>query len=349
MTLSEIAAKLGCTNVGCTVEGDGSTEITGVAGIEYAGAGTITFLSNPRYALHLKTTGASAVILGPRVGNPGLPALRSPNPYLTFAQVLELFYQPPRQASGVHPTAVIADSARIGADASIGAYVTIGDGVTIGDRVTLHPHVCIYPGVSIGHDFLAHSHVVVREHCRIGDRVVLQNGAIIGSDGYGFAQRADRSHYKIVQSGVVILEDDVEVQAHACIDRATVGETRICRGAKIDNLVQIGHSCTVGEDALLCAQVGVAGSSHIGKRVVLAGQAALAGHLTVGDDAVITAQSATSHDVEAGKMVSGSPAFDNRQWLRAVAAYERLPEILRTVRKLAAEFERMKEGRTEES
>jgi UDP-3-O-[3-hydroxymyristoyl] glucosamine N-acyltransferase len=171
---------------------------------------------------------------------------------------------------------------------------------------------------------------------------VLQNGAIIGSDGYGFAKRSDNSHYKIVQSGVVILEDDVEIQAHTCIDRATIGETRVRRGAKIDNLVQIGHASTVGEDALLCAQVGIAGSSHIGNRVVMAGQSALAGHLTIGDDVVITAQSATSHDVEAGKMVSGSPAFDNKQWLRTIVAYERLPEILKTVRRLAAEFEKLK-------
>jgi UDP-3-O-[3-hydroxymyristoyl] glucosamine N-acyltransferase len=340
MTLAEIAAKLGCT-----VEGDGSVEITGVAGIEHGTPGTITFLSNPRYAVHLKKTAASAVVLGPKVNNPGLPALRSDNPYLTFAQVLELFYQPPRPPAGVHPTAVIAATARIGADSSIGPYVTIGEGVTIGDRAVLHPHVCIYAGVSIGRDFLAHSHAVVREYCRIGNRVVLQNGAIIGSDGYAFAQRADRSHHKIIGSGIVILEDDVEVQAHSSIDRANFGGTRICRGAKIDSLVQIGHSCTIGEDALLCAQVGVAGSTNVGKRVVMAGQSALAGHLTVGDDAVITAQSATSHDVEAGKMVSGSPAFDNRQWLRAVAAYERLPEILRTVRRLAAEFEQMKEGK----
>ncbi len=340
MKLSDIAAR-----VGGTVEGDGAVEISGVAGIEHAPPGTITFLSNPRYAVHLKKTGAGAVVLGPNANNPGVPALRSENPYLTFAKVIELFYQPPRPPAGVHPTAIIAETARVGAEASIGSYVTIGDGATIGDRAVLHPHVCIYPGAQIGHDFLAHSHAVVREFCKIGDRAILQNGAIIGGDGYAFAQRADRSHYKIPGSGIVVLEDDVEVQAHACIDRANFGETIVRRGAKIDNLVQIGHSCDVGQDALLCAQVGVAGSTHIGKRVVMAGQAALAGHLTVGDDVVITAQSATSHDVEAGKMVSGSPAFDNRQWLRATAAYERLPEILRTVRRLAAEFEEMK-GRT---
>lgn len=337
MKLSDIAATLGCQ-----LEGDGSIEITGVAGIEHAESGEITFLSNPKYATRLKETRAAAVILGMKVENPGVAALRSENPYLTFAQVLELFYQPPRPPPGIHPTAVISAGATIGQDPSIGAYAVIGPDVTIGDRAVIHPHVCIYAGTTIGHDFLAHSHAVVREYCRIGDRVILQNGAIIGSDGYGFAQRSDRSHYKIVQSGIVILEDDVEIQAQSCIDRATIGETRVRRGAKIDNLVQVGHACTVGEDALLCAQVGVAGSSHIGKRVVMAGQSALAGHLTLGDDVIITAQSATSHDVEAGKMVSGSPAFDNRQWLRAVAAYERLPELLRTVRRLAAEIEKLK-------
>ena len=236
MKLADIAAK-----VSCSVEGDGGVDITGVGGIEHAGPGQITFLSNPRYATQLKNTGASAVILGPKVENPGVAALRSENPYLTFAQVLELFYQPPRPPIGVHESAVIARSARIGADASIGPYVVIGDNVTAGDRAVLHPHVCIYAGASIGHDFLAHSHAVVREYCKIGDRVVLQNGAIIGGDGYGFAQRADRSHYKIVQSGIVILEDDVEIQAHACIDRATIGETRVRRGAKIDNQIGRAH------------------------------------------------------------------------------------------------------------
>ncbi len=340
MKLGDIAEK-----VGGTVEGDASIEITGVAGIESAGPSELTFLSNPRYAAALKTTKAGAVIIGRKVESPGgdltRAAIRAVNPYLAFAQALELFYQAPRPAAGIHPSAVIAASAKVGAEASIGPYVTIGDGATIGDRAVLHPHVCIYAGAIIGHDFLAHSHSVVREYCRIGDRVVLQNGAIVGADGYGFAQRADKSHYKIVQSGVVILEDDVEIQAHACIDRATIGETRVRRGAKIDNLVQIGHASTVGEDALLCAQVGIAGSSHIGNRVVMAGQSALAGHLTVGDDVVITAQSATSHDVPAGQMVSGSPAFDNKQWLRTIAAYERLPEILKTVRRLAAEFEKL--------
>jgi UDP-3-O-[3-hydroxymyristoyl] glucosamine N-acyltransferase len=340
MKLAEIAARLQCR-----LEGDGEREITGVAGLETAGPGELTFLSNPRYASLVKTTQAAGIIVGEQVAldATALPAVRSANPYLSFAQALELFYQPPQPARGVHPTAVIAPTARIGAGASIGPYAVVGEGAVIGERATLHAHVCIYPWARIGDDFTAHSHAVVREFCVLGHRVTLQNGAIIGSDGYGFARRADGSHYKIVQAGIAVLEDDVEVQAHSCVDRATVGETRIRRGAKIDNLVQVGHASSVGEDALLCAQVGIGGSSHLGKRVLMAGQAALAGHLHIGDDVVITAQSATSHDVPAGKMVSGSPAFDNKQWLRAVAAFERLPEILKSVRRLTAEVEKLKE------
>ncbi len=337
MKLSDIAARLGCE-----LEGSGAIEITGVAGIEKAGPQEITFLSNPRYAAQLKSTRAGAVILGRDAAAAPIPSLRSANPYLSFAQALELFYEPPRPAAGVHPTAVVAPTARLGAGSSVGAYVVVGDDVVVGDRAVLHPHVCVYSGARIGHDFTAHSHAVVREFCRIGDRVTLQNGAIVGADGYGFAKRSDGSHHKIVQSGIVVIEDDVEIQAHTCIDRATLGETRIRRGAKIDNLVQVGHSSVVGEDAILCAQVGIAGSSVMGKGVLMAGQAALAGHLTVGDGAVITAQSATSHDVPPGKMISGSPAFDNKLWLRCVAAFERLPEILKTVRRLSAEIERLK-------
>jgi UDP-3-O-[3-hydroxymyristoyl] glucosamine N-acyltransferase len=337
MKLAEIATRLGCD-----LDGDGSLEITGVAGIEHAGPQELTFLSNPRYTAQLKTTRAGAVILSRSSGPVSIPSLRSQNPYLSFAQALELFYQPPRPAVGIHPTASVSPAARIGADASIGPGAVIGDDALIGDRAVLHAHVCIYPGARIGHDFTAHTHAVVREYCRIGDRVILQNGAIVGSDGYGFAKRADGSHYKIVQSGIVVLEDDVEIQAHTCIDRATVGETRIRRGTKIDNLVQIGHSSEIGEDAILCAQVGIAGSTVVGNRVVMAGQSALAGHLKVGDDVVITAQSATSHDVPPGKMISGSPAFDNKLWLRCIAAFERLPELIKTVRRLTAEIERKK-------
>ncbi|MGH2524518.1 MAG: UDP-3-O-(3-hydroxymyristoyl)glucosamine N-acyltransferase, partial [Anaerolineales bacterium] len=257
MKLAEIATRLNCV-----LEGDGELVITGVAGMEHAGPSQLTFLANPRYAPKLKHSRASAVIVSPEVGPVGLAALRSPNPYLSFAQALELFYRPPRPAPGVHASAAIASGARLGKNPSVGPFVFIDEDVVIGDNAVLHSHVAIYRGARIGDDFYAHSHAVVREFCRIGARVILQNGVIIGADGFGFARREDGSHYKIVQSGVVILEDDVEVQAHSCIDRATVGETRIKAGAKIDNLVQVGHACVVGENALLCAQVGLAGSTE---------------------------------------------------------------------------------------
>jgi UDP-3-O-[3-hydroxymyristoyl] glucosamine N-acyltransferase len=336
MKLGEIARRLGAT-----LEGDPEVEITGVAGIEEAGPGELTFVSNPRYRAALRTTRASAVILAADGGAAPVAVLRSANPYLDFARAIELFHAPPRFAPGVHPTAVVAPTARLGADAHVGPHCYIADGVSIGARAVLHSHVVIYAGAEVGDDFFAHSHSVVRERCRIGHRVVLQNGAVVGSDGFGFARRDDGSWYKILQSGPAVIEDDVEVQANACVDRATVGETRIRRGAKLDNLVQVGHACDVGEDTLLCAQVGLAGSSVTGKGCILAGQAALAGHLKMGDGAVLTAQSATSHDLAPGGIYSGSPALENKKWLRAVAAYNRLPELVHTVRELKAEVERL--------
>lgn len=339
MKLSAIAEKLNCV-----LEGNGELEITGVAGMEQAVPGELTFLSNPRYAPKLKHTRAAAVIVSREVENPPVPALRSSNPYLSFAQALELFYQPPRPAPGIHPMAAISPKARVGKNASIGPFVSIDDDVEIGDNAVLHSNVSIYRGVHIGDDFYAHSHVTVREFCRIGNRVILQNGVRIGTDGYGFARREDGSHYKIVQSGAVVIEDDVEIQANTCVDRATVGETRIKAGAKIDNLVQIGHACTVGENNLICAQVGLAGSTELGRNVLFAGQSASAGHLKIGDGVVVTAHSAMHHDVEPGKMISGSPALDNKQWLRCIAAYNRLPELVHTLRELKAEVAKLRKG-----
>ncbi|MEO8727637.1 MAG: UDP-3-O-(3-hydroxymyristoyl)glucosamine N-acyltransferase [Acidobacteriaceae bacterium] len=330
MKLSEIARRLEVE-----LSHGPDLEITGIAGLQEAQAGHITFLSNPKYAPLLKTTRASAVIQKKENPAAGYAVLRSDNPYLTFARAIDLFYQPPSQAAGIHPTAVVHPTARIGARASIGPYVVIGENAVVGDGCTLHPHVVIYPYAHIGHRLTAHAHAIIREYCIVGNDVVLQNGAVIGCDGFGFAR--DEVHprsiawHKITQSGPAVLEDHVEVQANACIDRATIGETRIRRGAKIDNLSQVGHGCDVGEDSLLCAQVGLAGSTKIGKQVILAGQVGVAGHCTVGDGAIVTAQAGTV-DVEAGKIVSGSPAFDNRQWLRSVALFNRLPEIIRELR-----------------
>jgi len=326
MKLSEIAS-----SVEARLEGQ-DMEITAVTGIEQAGPGDLTFVANPRYASAAKTTRASAVIVAPDFPALTRPTLRSPNPYLAFARALELFYQPPSYAPGVHSTAVIHDSVRIGAHAHIGAYVVIDEDVEIGECCVLLPHVVIYRGARIGDNFFAHAHAVVREYCRLGHGVVLQNGAVVGGDGFGFAKDGTGAWRKIVQSGPAVLEDEVEVQVNACVDRASVGETRVRRGAKIDNLVQVGHGSTVGEDSLLCAQVGLAGSTELGKNVILAGQVGIAGHCRIGDGVVATAQSGVPNDVADGKMVSGYPAMDNKQWLRCVAAFQRLPEILKAVR-----------------
>jgi len=336
MKLRDIAAALGCK-----VVGDREIEITGVAGMEHAGPGELTFLANPKYAPRLKQTRASAVLLSEPVEAPNLICVVSANPYLDFARALELFYEPPRPPPGIHPLACIAPTARLGDDASVGPFAVVGERVKIGRNAVLHPHVVIYEGVEIGDDFLAHSHAVVREFCRIGNRVILQNGVVIGGDGFGFAKRADGTHYKIVQSGVTVIEDDVEIQSLTSVDRATVGETRVKRGAKLDSLVQIGHACVVGEDNIICAQAGLAGSSVLERNVLLAGQAGLSGHLTVHENAVVYAQSGVGGDVEAGARVAGSPAFPSNAWLRAVTAFPKLPELLKTVRELKKKFEPM--------
>jgi len=328
MKLSDIAAALGAR----LEKGSPDTEITGVAGIEAAGQGQLTFVSNPKYAAAARVTRASAIIVSEDF--PALPTatLRSKNPYLDFARALELFYRPPQYAPGVHPTAVVHPSAKIGAGAHVGPYVVIQENVEMGAEAVLLAHVVIYQGVTIGDHFLAHSHAVVREFCRIGNNVILQNGVIVGGDGFGFAKDNARHWRKIVQSGPTVIEDDVEIQANACVDRASVGETRIGRGAKIDNLVQVGHGSKVGEDTLLCAQVGLAGSTDVGNNVILAGQVGVAGHCKIGDGAIATAQSGIPNDVAAGAVVSGYPAIDNKLWLRCVAVFNRLPEIAKLLR-----------------
>jgi UDP-3-O-[3-hydroxymyristoyl] glucosamine N-acyltransferase len=308
-------------------------EITGVAGIEHAGPGQLTFVSNRKYASAARTTKATAVIVSEDFPAISTAMLRSKNPYLAWAKAIELFYQPPRYAPGVHPTAVVHPWTKIGKNAHLGPYVVIDEGVEIGDNAVLLAHVVIYRGAKIGDNFFAHAHAVVREFCRLGDNVVLQNGVVIGADGFGFAKDDAGHWHKIVQSGPAVLEDDVEVQANACVDRASVGETRVAGGAKIDNLVQVGHGSSVGEDTLLCAQVGLAGSTDVGKNVILAGQVGVAGHCKIGDGAIATAQSGIPNDVPAGATVSGYPAIDNKLWLRCAALFHKLPELNRELRK----------------
>jgi UDP-3-O-[3-hydroxymyristoyl] glucosamine N-acyltransferase len=328
MKLSAIASALNAR----LENGSPDTEITGLNGIEQAGPGEITFVANQKYAAAARLTKAAAVIVAENF--PAIPAatLRVEDPYLSFARALELFHQPARYAPGIHPTAVIHAAAKIGRNAHIGPYVVVNEDVEIGEHAALLAFVVIYRGVKIGNNFFAHANVVVRENCRIGNNVLLQNGVVIGSDGFGFAKTAEGRWHKIPQPAPVVIEDDVEIQANSCIDRASVGETRIGRGVKIDNLVQVGHGSQVGEDALLCSQVGLAGSTEIGKRVILTGQVGVVGHCKVGDGAIVTPQSGVANDIAAGALVSGAPAVDHKLWLKYSAILPRLPEMARALR-----------------
>ena len=335
-TMSTVNISLGdlAKRLGCELKGDAAMVITGVAGMEQAGPTELTFLANPKYAPKVKHCRAAAILVSQPLPQDSPASLVSTNPYHDFARALALFYQPPRPPVGIHPQASVASTARIGEGASVGPFAVVGEHVSIGRNAVLHPHVVIYEGAQIGDDFYAHSQAVVREHCRIGHRVILQNGVVIGGDGYGFAKTSEGTHFKIVQSGVTVIEDDVEIQTLTSIDRATVGETRVKRGAKIDSLVQVGHASVVGEDNIICAQTGLAGSSILGKNVLLAGQVGISGHLTIHDNAIVYAQSGIGGDVKEGAVVSGSPAFDSRDWLRAITAFRKLPDLLKTVRQL---------------
>jgi UDP-3-O-[3-hydroxymyristoyl] glucosamine N-acyltransferase len=341
MKLQALAEKLGCQ-----IEGDANLEITGVAGIEEAQPGELTFLVNRKYRSALETTRASAILLARGEPQPRMAALRSENPYLDFARAIEFFHPTPRYGPSVHRTAVIGESAKIGAGAHIGPYCYVAEDVEIGANAVLHSFVCIYRGARIGDDFFAHAHACVRENCRIGNRVILQNGVVIGSDGFGFAREANGRWHKMRQAGVTVIGDDVEIQAHSAVDRATVGETQIGRGTKIDNLVQVGHACKVGEDTLLCGQVGLAGTTQIGSKVVLAGQVGCAGHLKVGDGAVVSAQSGVPTDVPAGAIYSGYPSMNNLDWRKSVAVFNRLPELQKELRDLRAEVAQLRNGRS---
>ena len=324
LKLADIAQKLGCR-----LDGPGESPIHGIAGIEHAEPGQITFLANRRYFPLLKTTRASAVLVQDGISierdanMPRLAALRTANPYLAFAHAIELFYQAPRYEPGFHPTALIAKSAKIGAGAHIGPYCVVEEDAHIGRNAVLHSFVTIYQGARIGDDFFAHSHAVVREFCRHRKSRHPAERRVIGGDGLGFAKQKDGTWYKMQQSGPAVLEDDVEVQANACVDRATVGETRIGRGTKLDDLVIVGHASRVGANTMLCGQVGLAGSTKVGDGCILAGQVGTAGHLTIGDGSVITAKSGIPNDVPPTPCFPGIPqwkiANGSRQSRRSIA------------------------------
>lgn len=333
--LGELAAL-----VGGTVQGDASLAITGVAPIDGAGPGDITFLANPKYLEGLATTGASAAIVAPGVEAPGLDLLVCANPYLAFAKILTRLKVPRIPPQGVLEGASVHPSARLEADVTIHPGCVVGAEVVVGRGSILHPGVVLYAGARIGEDCLLHAGAVVREGCRLGNRVILQPNAVIGSDGFGFAPDGDR-YYKIPQVGIVELGDDVEVGACACIDRAAMGVTRVGRGTKLDNLVQIGHNVSIGEDTILVAQVGIAGSTRIGNHCTFGGQSATVGHIQVGDNVMLGGQSAIAGDTEGPQVLSGSPAIPHKEWLKASLSFGRLPEMRKEVNRLRRQLEEL--------
>jgi UDP-3-O-[3-hydroxymyristoyl] glucosamine N-acyltransferase len=345
MKLFDLATATGAE---CAIT-DGEIEITAAAGLDEAQAGEVTFLSNPKYTSKVGTTRASAIYLSDKaeIARNDIAVLRAKDPYLAFTRALVIFHPRPHFESGIDPAAVIDLSAKTGEGTFIGARSVIGANVKIGERVRIHPNVTIYDDVTIDDDAEIHSGVAVRANTVIGKRVIIHNNAVIGSDGFGFAKDEDKRWLKIPQVGHVVIEDDVEIGANTTIDRASTGETRIKRGAKIDNLVQIGHSCIVGEDALLCAQVGMAGSSRVGDRVILTGQVGIGGHITVGDDAILYPQSGVPNDVAAGAILVGTPAFEVSAFWRAVAVFKKLGELPRRIRALEKRLDEVEKSTTE--
>jgi UDP-3-O-[3-hydroxymyristoyl] glucosamine N-acyltransferase len=324
------------------VVGDSGVQINGLGTLESAQEGQITFLGNPRYAAKVLATRASAVVLPASADACGRNAIIVANPYLAFAQLLTLFTSKPRVPRGISPGAHIGEGVAFGEAPSIHPGVVMGDRVVLGDRVTLHPNVTLYDDVVIGDDVTLHAGVVVREGCRIGNRVIIHNGSIIGSDGFGYVPDGER-HFKIPQIGIVIIEDDVEIGANATVDRAALEVTRVGRGSKIDNLVQVAHNCQIGENCIIVAQAGIAGSSRLGRHVTLSGQVAVTDHVSIGDNAMVSGQSGVFNNVAAGAVLSGTPAIPHQERLRAAAVFPHLPEMRKLLLKLGRRMGRVEE------
>jgi UDP-3-O-[3-hydroxymyristoyl] glucosamine N-acyltransferase len=329
MQLRELAERLGCR-----LEGDGALEISRVASLEDADEGDIAFFANPRYAPALRRTRASAVILGDSAPAAPCAMLRAAHPYLAFANALSVFVSSAHPPPGIDELSSVAPDATLGRDVSIGPFSSVGRGARVGDRTIVYPNVFIGDGAIVGDDCIIHSHAAIRERVVVGSRVVIQNGAVIGADGYGFVKRPDGTHQKIPQAAIVVLEDDVEIGANTTIDRPAIGETRVQAGAKIDNLVQIGHGVKVGRNTLMAAQVGIAGSTSIGDNVTLAGQVGVAGHVTIGKGVSAVGQSGITNSVPDGMFVSGYPAIENKEWLKSSVIFRRLPELRKRIASL---------------
>ncbi len=325
MQLSEIAAYCGCRH-------EGEVEIVGVSALTNAQTGDITFVSESKYLPLLADTAASAVILDETAPcPPQLACMRTPQPRLVFAQVLTLFERPYRPL-GIHPTAVIAPDVVLGEGVAIGANVVIESGVSLGERVQIHAQTMIYPGVYIGSDSEIHSRVVLQD-CSLGQGCIVRAGAVIGGAGFGYVPQADGTWYRMPQLGRVVLGDQVDVGCNSTIDRPAVGETRIGRGCKIDNLVHIGHGVTIGDHSIIVAQVGIAGGASLGHHCVIAGQVGIAGHVSVGDQVVAASRAGITSNVESGTTVAGFPHQIDSEWRRSMVAIRKLPETLKTLRR----------------
>ncbi len=329
MRLSKIAQMLSCQ-----MEAEDDIEIWGIDTLENACEGQLSFLTNNKYLPKAKTTNASALIVDLEFPYLEKPLLKNKNPYYVFAKAIEIFFPQVKNSPQIHPTAIISDKAKLGNNLFIGPFSYISDGVEIGDNVVIESHCAIHKNVRIGNDSIIHSGSVLREGTILGEFCIIQSNSVIGADGFGYAKQEDGRWYKIIQTGKVILENHVEIGASTTIDKATIGKTQIKTGTKVDNLVHIGHGSEVGNDTLLCAQVGLAGSTQVGNNVILAGQVGAGGHLTIGDNVIAIAQTGIPHSIEPGRIISGSPAIDQKQWLKSSAIIPKLPAILKTVRDL---------------
>jgi len=335
MQFSELVAQLSDLVITCT---DNPVEITGVAAVEAARPGQLSYIEGGKFLAHLRTTQASALILPDdarlqtQADDRQIAWLSTKEPRLAFARAIALFYRPYRPAPGIHPTAVIDPSVKLGKDIYIGAYSVIGAGAIIGDQVCIHPHVVVYPEARIGSGTVLHSHCTIHERSCLGENCVIHSGAAIGSEGFGFVP-VPTGWYKMEQSGYTILEDGVEVGCHSAIDRPAVGETRIGRNTKIDNLVQVGHGCQIGQACALAGQAGLAGGVELGNRVILAGQSGVANQAKIGDGVIASAQTGIANDIKAGEVVSGSPALPHRLYLKVAALQSKLPDIYQWFKK----------------
>ncbi len=325
----------------CRFEGEAETELYGVSSPEMAEQGDLVFAADRKHLSLLDNSKATAAIIPKEEKYDKIPVIYADNPYLTFIQAVEFFYTPYLLDPGIHPQALVSSTAKIGKNAAVGAFTYIGDEVEIGSGTVIFPFVCLYPRVKIGRKTVIQSHVSIREETRIGHRVIIHNGAVIGSDGFGYIERKGNIRLKIPQKGIVVIEDDVEIGANTTIDRATLGETVIKRGTKIDNLVQIAHNVEIGEHSILAAQTGIAGSSKIGKHAVMGGQVGICDHVTIGDNVTIAAKSGIPKDISSGSFVGGIPPFDMKEVRKIWVSLPHLFNLVKDMKKLKKRVEEL--------